>query len=465
MPQPYRKTVAVRLLERLAMKDSVPGRDVQDAGVVGAEPVRRSRCSSATRTCSTGWRVPYKVDKKGRSSRSTELPPESISASTGRRLDGAGSGAVRRGAGQRAPAARGDAGGRVDQRASAATARLLPTGLGWFVQRYNGETVVWHFGLTPNGYSSLILKIPAKRAHAHPARQQRRPELLFRPSLGRRHQVALCRALPAPVWLEARRSLHVLRRVPALRRMLMLGRRSRARRLAVRSFFRLHVQGKHDAGRPGARRIEGPLDCRRARPLDRPRTDWHRGTVRLVPHFFEADDVLGPGQQPDLRGDGQRRAGDAAGVERVRAAAVRFGRPRAAARQPAHHRSRRRCRSTANLLAYNVGGGAVGFITDHTGVRFDLRYYSSLSRADETIALRTRTGSGTGPAPSGSSSAATDCRFCASGVYLRADAREHPHLLDPEERQALQITLHLGLARRLGLVAVRCRATRSSSRP
>ena len=30
VPQPYRKTVAVRLLERLAMKDSVPGRDVQD---------------------------------------------------------------------------------------------------------------------------------------------------------------------------------------------------------------------------------------------------------------------------------------------------------------------------------------------------------------------------------------------------------------------------------------------------
>jgi len=41
----------------------------------------------------------------------------------------------------------------------------------------------------------------------------------------------------------------------------------------------------------------------------------------------------------------------------------------------------------ANLFAYNVGGGAVGFITDHTGVRFDLRYYSSLSRTDDTIAF------------------------------------------------------------------------------
>jgi outer membrane protein with beta-barrel domain len=37
-----------------------------------------------------------------------------------------------------------------------------------------------------------------------------------------------------------------------------------------------------------------------------------------------------------------------------------------------------------NLLGYNVGGGAIGFVTERTGLRFDLRYYSSLSRTDET---------------------------------------------------------------------------------
>ena len=41
--------------------------------------------------------------------------------------------------------------------------RVLPTGLGWFVQNYNAETVVWQFGVMTGGYSSLILKIPAKR--------------------------------------------------------------------------------------------------------------------------------------------------------------------------------------------------------------------------------------------------------------------------------------------------------------
>jgi hypothetical protein len=43
----------------------------------------------------------------------------------------------------------------------------------------------------------------------------------------------------------------------------------------------------------------------------------------------------------------------------------------------------------ANLLGYNIGGGAVGFLTDRTGLRFDLRYFSNLKPTDseEAIAL------------------------------------------------------------------------------
>jgi hypothetical protein len=33
-----------------------------------------------------------------------------------------------------------------------------------------------------------------------------------------------------------------------------------------------------------------------------------------------------------------------------------------------------------NMLAFNIGGGAVGFFTPRTGVRFDLRYFSNLHR-------------------------------------------------------------------------------------
>ena len=36
----------------------------------------------------------------------------------------------------------------------------LPTGLGWFVQNYHDEPIVWQFGMTRGGYSSLIVKAP-----------------------------------------------------------------------------------------------------------------------------------------------------------------------------------------------------------------------------------------------------------------------------------------------------------------
>jgi hypothetical protein len=37
-----------------------------------------------------------------------------------------------------------------------------------------------------------------------------------------------------------------------------------------------------------------------------------------------------------------------------------------------------------HLLGYNAGGGAVGFLNERTGLRFDLRYYSNLKPSDET---------------------------------------------------------------------------------
>ena len=35
------------------------------------------------------------------------------------------------------------------------------------------------------------------------------------------------------------------------------------------------------------------------------------------------------------------------------------------------------------LLGYNVGGGAVGFLTDPVGLRFYLRYFSNLKPSDD----------------------------------------------------------------------------------
>ena len=39
---------------------------------------------------------------------------------------------------------------------------VLPYGLGWFVQEYKGEKVVWHYGLW-TGASALIVKVPSRR--------------------------------------------------------------------------------------------------------------------------------------------------------------------------------------------------------------------------------------------------------------------------------------------------------------
>ncbi len=36
-----------------------------------------------------------------------------------------------------------------------------------------------------------------------------------------------------------------------------------------------------------------------------------------------------------------------------------------------------------NLLGYNVGGGAVGFLNERAGLRFDLRYFSNLKPSDD----------------------------------------------------------------------------------
>jgi hypothetical protein len=40
----------------------------------------------------------------------------------------------------------------------------------------------------------------------------------------------------------------------------------------------------------------------------------------------------------------------------------------------------------SDIPAFNIGGGAVGFLSERTGLRFDLRYYSSLRRY-ETVSV------------------------------------------------------------------------------
>jgi CubicO group peptidase (beta-lactamase class C family) len=159
-PQPYRKSVAHRILDRLAMQDSVPGTDLQDPELPLPEGLFDPDDLDRYRHVLERLAVPYKVDGKGRAERN-DLPGIPINAAGGlvstvrdlARLDAAL-----------------DSGVMLQPETLAAAWRPAagrdgtpsPMGLGWFVQFYRGQRIVWHFGYVQNGYSSLILKLPER---------------------------------------------------------------------------------------------------------------------------------------------------------------------------------------------------------------------------------------------------------------------------------------------------------------
>lgn len=146
----YPVLLARELLDRLAMTDSVPGHDLADGS-----STRGLFSSSALDRYGAVLRrvaVPYKVDGNRRPSRSDYSRP-SLRASTGvvstvRDL------------------ARFDDG--LDVLLASSTLDRAwqqgstPMGLGWFVQRHNGERIVWHFGVARDAYSALYIRVPAR---------------------------------------------------------------------------------------------------------------------------------------------------------------------------------------------------------------------------------------------------------------------------------------------------------------
>jgi CubicO group peptidase (beta-lactamase class C family) len=159
-PQPYRKSVAHRLLNRLAMQDSVPGTDLRDPALVLPEGLFETSDLERYRRVLDRIAVPYKVAGRSRADR-TELSPVSMTAvgglvSTVRDLakfdDALDDGLLLQT--ETLAAAWSPVRDRVGE--------ASPMGLGWFVQTHRGERVVWHFGSVPNAYSSLVLKLPAR---------------------------------------------------------------------------------------------------------------------------------------------------------------------------------------------------------------------------------------------------------------------------------------------------------------
>ncbi len=153
----------VDFLERLIMFESVPGLDVitsppPDSAAVGTgiPPATMLRFSGVIERLAT----PYAVDAKGRAATSqyiaTSLTPGSGLISTVRDLTRFDL-AIKRGE-LLLP----------ETLAVAWTPPLdrnglrLPHGLGWFVQSYNGERIVWQFGVSDNASSSMMISVPGR---------------------------------------------------------------------------------------------------------------------------------------------------------------------------------------------------------------------------------------------------------------------------------------------------------------
>ena len=68
----------------------------------------------------------------------------------------------------------------------------LPHGIGWFVQNYNGEKVVWQFGMAENASSSLMITAAGARAYVDFDGEQRRAGEAVLAGERRRDAVAVC---------------------------------------------------------------------------------------------------------------------------------------------------------------------------------------------------------------------------------------------------------------------------------
>jgi CubicO group peptidase (beta-lactamase class C family) len=157
--QSARLRVARDIFDRLGMFDSVPGRDLDEPGSPARSAFDTRHLERYTGVLAR-LAAPYKVDRRGKPARS-DYASKRVDASTG--LVSTARDLVRYDTAI-------DRGNLLHDSAMATmwsnvslTGAVRPTGLGWFVQAYNGERLVWHFGYEPDAYSSLILKIPSRR--------------------------------------------------------------------------------------------------------------------------------------------------------------------------------------------------------------------------------------------------------------------------------------------------------------
>ena len=157
--QRYARLLADEVLDRFAMINAVPGHSLgtptaEDVALF--EPARLARYADTLRRVA----IPYRVINR-RATRNTDLVPARLDLARGivasaldlAQFDSAlDLGLLLTPDTRRQALSQAFAGGKP-----------LPTGLGWFVQAYNNEPIVWQFGVVEGAYSSLIVKIPNRK--------------------------------------------------------------------------------------------------------------------------------------------------------------------------------------------------------------------------------------------------------------------------------------------------------------
>lgn len=155
--QPYPQVLAREVLDRFGMGGAVPATAMAALTAPGQAlfpPSTLARYDNAFRQAA----VPYRIDR-GRALRA-DVPPALATAADGVMAS------VR-------DLARFDAALRSGALLSADTltrawtqsrahGTVVPAGLGWFVQNYEGEPVVWQFGHVKDGASSLLVHLPRR---------------------------------------------------------------------------------------------------------------------------------------------------------------------------------------------------------------------------------------------------------------------------------------------------------------
>ncbi len=170
--RPFRRSMATEVLDRMAMTRSVPGMDLGRVDSPDLRALFDAADLDRYRRVLDDLAVPYKIDVKGRASRS-EYPSYGLDAASGiiSTVDDLAKFEIELDSDDGIPLSSSTLNKMWSNQAfdlptgnGTTTVRVvMPTGLGWFVTTESGQRLVWTFGHIQDAASALIVKLPSKK--------------------------------------------------------------------------------------------------------------------------------------------------------------------------------------------------------------------------------------------------------------------------------------------------------------